>query len=82
MRNVIIQIFVESLHDKKLIVLIRILYFYMVKMAHAPLPKPICKPINTSKMCPSDFTTTLSDVSLTFTIFIYFITSLHFILLL
>lgn len=54
----------------------------MVKMAHAPLPKPICKPIDTSKMCPSDFTTTLSDVSLTFTIFIYFITSLHFILLL
>lgn len=43
----------------------------MVKMAHAPLPKPICKPINTSKMCPSDFTTTLSDVSLTFTIFIH-----------
>ncbi|XP_016919349.1 uncharacterized protein LOC108002273 [Apis cerana] len=34
----------------------------MVKMAHAPLPKPICKPIDTSKMCPSDFTTTLSDV--------------------
>ncbi|XP_060825037.1 uncharacterized protein LOC132911990 [Bombus pascuorum] len=30
-------------------------------MAHA-LPKLICTPINTSKMCPSDFTTTLSDV--------------------
>ncbi|OAD56512.1 hypothetical protein WN48_03199 [Eufriesea mexicana] len=31
-------------------------------MAHSPLPKLICKSINTSKMCPSDFTTTLSDV--------------------
>lgn len=41
-------------------------------MAHASLPKLICTPINTSRMCPSDFTTTLSDVSLTFTIFVYF----------
>ncbi|XP_068978162.1 uncharacterized protein [Bombus flavifrons] len=31
-------------------------------MAHASLPKLICTPINTSRMCPSDFTTTLSDV--------------------
>ncbi|XP_033344694.1 uncharacterized protein LOC117230896 [Bombus vosnesenskii] len=31
-------------------------------MAHASLPKLICTPINTSRMCPSDFTATLSDV--------------------
>nr|XP_034179184.1 uncharacterized protein LOC117603800 isoform X1 [Osmia lignaria] len=36
----------------------------MVKMAHAPLPKLICEPVNTLKMCPTDFTTStaLSDV--------------------
>ncbi|KAK1122648.1 hypothetical protein K0M31_009091 [Melipona bicolor] len=33
----------------------------MVKMDHASLPKFICNPINTSKTCPSDFTT-LADV--------------------
>lgn len=37
----------------------------MVKMAHAPLPKLMCKPLNTSSMCPTDFATStaLSDVS-------------------
>ena len=36
----------------------------MVKMAHAPLPKLMCKPLNTSSMCPTDFATStaLSDV--------------------
>ncbi|XP_076234255.1 uncharacterized protein LOC143179102 isoform X2 [Calliopsis andreniformis] len=36
----------------------------MVKMAHAPLPKPVCRPLNTSTMCPTDFTASsvLSDV--------------------
>ncbi|XP_017796658.1 PREDICTED: uncharacterized protein LOC108577938 [Habropoda laboriosa] len=34
----------------------------MVKMAHASLPNIICKPINTTRMCPTDFNTTISDV--------------------
>ncbi|CAK9824754.1 Zinc finger protein 341 [Anthophora retusa] len=34
----------------------------MVKMAHASLPNLICKPINSTKMCPTDFNTTISDV--------------------
>ncbi|XP_015437939.1 PREDICTED: uncharacterized protein LOC107193072 [Dufourea novaeangliae] len=36
----------------------------MVKMAHATLPKLICKPTNTSNMCPTNITATtaLSDV--------------------
>ncbi|CAL7938206.1 unnamed protein product [Xylocopa violacea] len=39
------------------------MFFFVVKMSHASLPKIICQPTKTTtKMCSSNFTTTLSDV--------------------